>query len=57
MAQIIKMQCKDKNGNLLAYHQEIKSIEEAMQYKLKWQDMYGKNAYLISINFFQVGKL
>lgn len=46
------MQCRDKNGNLLAYNQDVKTIEEAMQIKLKWQSMYVSFAYLISINFF-----
>jgi len=48
----IKMQCRDKNGNILAYHQDVENINDAIKLKDVWESMYVKHAHVITINFF-----
>lgn len=49
--EVIKMQCRDKDGNLLAYHNDIKDIEQIVIVKFDWKEKYGRNAYIISVHF------
>lgn len=49
--EIIKMQCRTKEGDMIAYHVDIKNVEEAIEVKKRWQVMYGKAAYMIIITF------
>lgn len=48
----IKMQCRDKSGELLAYYNDVESLEEAIGIKLRWSKTYKNFYHIISINFF-----
>jgi len=50
---VIKMQCRGKEGNLLAHSNDTAEWAILAQ-RERWIEMYGKSAYVISINFFQI---
>lgn len=49
----IKMQCRDKDGNLLAYNNSVSDIQAAAIIAEQWQEMYKKYCHVVSINIFQ----
>lgn len=51
MTRTIKMQCRDKDGNLLAYHQNVEP-HLIHEFTAKWELMYGSSIHVISVNYF-----
>ena len=51
MTGIIKLQCRDKNGNLLAYHNDCQP-HLVSEFIVKWRAMYGDSIHVISVNYF-----
>ena len=50
---VIKMQCRDNEGNLLAYNNNVAEWSILAQ-RERWVEMYGRAAHVVSINFFQI---
>lgn len=46
----IKMQCRDNKGNVLAYHNNVEK-HLIKEFIIKWNTMYGDNAYMISVHY------
>lgn len=52
MNQSIKIQVRDNSGNLLAYHNDCKTLEKALEFKRIWEVVYANSYKTININFF-----
>jgi hypothetical protein len=49
----IKLQARDKEGQLLAYNNDCLNVNEAMALKESWEVMYKGFVHIITINFIQ----